>query len=112
MTLLAPDVTLWTDGGEVSPALRPVQGVENVAMWIGGVTRRPCEGVEISAMAVRLVEPNGDPGLVFSAPERVIATLTLELDGQGRIATVHNVANPGKLAGLAAGLEHDMTERL
>ena len=33
----------------------------------------------------------------MSGAGRVIATLTVDLDAEGRIITIHNVANPDKL---------------
>lgn len=106
MQLLAPDVTLWTDGGgKVRQALRPIQGSGKVAPWIMGVMSRPYEGVEIHDMAVQLVDINGGPGIVFSGAGRVIATLTVELDEAGRIVTIHNVANPDKLHAVADGIK-------
>lgn len=105
MQLLAPDVTLWTDGGgKVRQALRPVEGMAKVAAWLAGVTKRPYEGVEITNMTAEVVDINGGPGIVFSAEGRVIATLTVELDADGRIATIHNVANPDKLHAIADGV--------
>jgi RNA polymerase sigma-70 factor (TIGR02957 family) len=105
MELLAPDVTLWTDGGgKVRQALRPVEGMAKVAAWLAGVTKRPYEGVEIADMAAEVVDINGGPGVVFSAAGRVIATLTVDLDADGRIATIHNVANPDKLRAVADGI--------
>ena len=48
MELLAPDVTLWTDGGgKVRQAMRPIIGAEKVARWLAGAASRPYEGVEI-----------------------------------------------------------------
>jgi RNA polymerase sigma-70 factor (ECF subfamily) len=105
MQLLAPDVTLWTDGGgKVRQALRPVEGIAKVAAWLAGVAQRPYEGVEIADMTAEVVDINGGPGIVFSAPGRVIATLTVELDADGHIATIHNVANPDKLHAVADGI--------
>ncbi|OBA69507.1 RNA polymerase subunit sigma-24 [Mycobacterium sp. 1554424.7] len=105
MQLLAPDVTLWTDGGgKVRQALRPVEGMAKVAAWLAGVTKRPYEGVEIADMTAEVVDINGGPGIVFSASGRVIATLTVELDADGRIAVIHNVANPEKLHAVADGV--------
>lgn len=105
MQLLAPDVTLWTDGGgKVRQALRPVEGVAKVAAWLAGVSKRPYEGVEIADMTAEVVDINGGPGVVFSAVGRVIATLTVDLDADGRIATIHNVANPDKLHAVADGV--------
>ncbi|MEJ3658467.1 RNA polymerase sigma-70 factor [Actinomycetes bacterium KLBMP 9759] len=109
MELLAPDVTLWTDGGgKVRQAIRPVEGARRVAAWLVGVAARPYEGVEIHDMAAGLVQINGGPGLVFTGAGRVIATLSVELDVEGRIAAVHNVANPDKLRAMAAGEVHDV----
>ena len=60
MELLAPDVTLWTDGGgKVRQAMRPIIGVEKVARWIAGAISRPYEGVEISDMSAEVVDING-----------------------------------------------------
>jgi RNA polymerase sigma factor (sigma-70 family) len=105
MELLAPEVTLWTDGGgKVRQALRPIEGMDKVAAWLAGVTQRPYEGVEIQDMTVEVVDINGGPGIVFSGAGRVIATLTVDLDANGRIVTVHNVANPDKLRAVADGV--------
>jgi RNA polymerase sigma-70 factor (ECF subfamily) len=107
MELLAPDVTLWTDGGgKVRQAMRPIIGIDKVARWIVGAANRPYEGVEIADMAAEVVEINGGPGIVLSGAGRIIATLTVDLDGDGRIATVHNVANPDKLHAVAEGVRH------
>ncbi|BBZ14668.1 RNA polymerase sigma-70 factor [Mycobacterium branderi] len=105
MELLAPDVTLWTDGGgKVRQALRPILGNDKVAAWIAGTIKRPYEGVEIADMAVEVVDINGGPGIVFTGAGRVIATLTVDLGADGRIVTIHNVANPDKLGAVADGV--------
>ena len=105
MELLAPDVTLWTDGGgKVRQAMRPIVGVEKVVRWLAGAASRPYEGVEIRAMSAEVVEINGAPGVVLSGDGRIIATLTVELDADGRIVTIHNVANPDKLHAIADGV--------
>jgi RNA polymerase sigma-70 factor (TIGR02957 family) len=107
MQLLAPDVTLWTDGGgKVRQATRPVIGAERVAKWFAGVSTRPYEGVLPADMLVEVVDLNGAPGVVFSGNGRVVATLTLDLDETGKIVAIHNVANPDKLAAVAARTVH------
>jgi len=104
MDLLAPEVTLWTDGGgKVRQAMRPIVGAANVARWIAGTSSRPYEGVEIADMTAEVVEINGGPGIVMRGAGRVIATVTVDLDADGRIATVHNVANPDKLRAVGEG---------
>ncbi|MEV4134005.1 RNA polymerase sigma-70 factor [Dactylosporangium sp. NPDC049742] len=101
MQLLAPDVTLWTDGGgKVRQATRPVTGAERVAAWFATLGQQPYQGVQLADMRVDLVEFNGGPGIVFRGAGRVIGTMTLDLDDQGRIAGIYNVANPDKLQAL------------
>lgn len=110
MQLLAPDVTLWTDGGgKVRQAMRPVIGARKVATWFAGVAQRPYEGVALADMAVEVADLNGGPGIVFTGAGRVIATLTLDLDDTGRVAAIHNVANPDKLRAVATRAVHDIT---
>lgn len=105
MQLLAPDVTLWTDGGgKVRQAMRPIIGADKVATWFAAIGTRPYEGVEIADMSVELVELNGGVGVVFAGAGRVIATLTLDLDDTGHIAAIHNVANPDKLGAVTGGV--------
>jgi RNA polymerase sigma-70 factor, ECF subfamily len=109
MQLLAPDVTLWTDGGgKVRQATRPVTGAERVAAWFAGVATRPYEGVLPQEMTAEVVDLNGTPGIVFSGAGRVIATLTFDLDEQGRVVTIHNVANPDKLGAVSARTVHTL----
>lgn len=109
MHLLAPDVTLWTDGGgKVRQAMRPVSGAERVAAWFAGVGTRPYQGVNPADMTVEVVLLNGAPGIVFSGAGRVLATLTLDLDEHGDVVTIHNVANPDKLGAVAARTVHDL----
>jgi RNA polymerase sigma-70 factor (ECF subfamily) len=104
LELMAPDVALWTDGGgKVRQALKPVVGAERVAAWLAGVSRRPYEGVEIAAMTVDIVELNGIPAIVFTGAGRVMSVLSLDLDADGRVAAIHNIANPDKLRTVAAG---------
>jgi RNA polymerase sigma-70 factor (TIGR02957 family) len=107
MQVLAPDVTLWTDGGgKVRQALRPITGAEKVAAWFAAVGRRPYEGVEPAEMRFERVDINGGPGLLFSGAGRVIATVTFEFDADGRITALHNVANPDKLRAVGSGVVH------
>ncbi|WP_317619813.1 RNA polymerase sigma-70 factor [Nonomuraea phyllanthi] len=109
MELLSPDVTLWTDGGgKVRQALRPVVGAQTVAAWFAAIGQVTYQGIEPADMSVRLVEINGGPGVVFSGPDRVIATVTFDFDADGRIATIHNIANPDKLHAIADGTTRDL----
>jgi len=105
MELLAPDVALWTDGGgKVRQAMRPIIGAEKVIRWLAGAASRPYEGVEISDMAPELVDINGAPGILIRGGGRILSTLTVDLDEECRIVTIHNVANPDKLRAIADGV--------
>jgi RNA polymerase sigma-70 factor (TIGR02957 family) len=109
MELLSPDVTLWTDGGgKVRQALRPVVGAQTVAAWFAAIGKVTYQGVEPVDMNTDLVEINGGPGMVFSGLGRVIATVTFDFDADGRITTIHNVANPDKLQAIAEGTTRDV----
>jgi RNA polymerase sigma-70 factor (ECF subfamily) len=59
-------------------------------------------------MNTELVEINGAPGMVFSGLGRVIATVTFDLDADGRIITIHNVANPDKLQAITDRTTRDI----
>ncbi|CAM5637767.1 RNA polymerase sigma-70 factor [Streptomyces viridochromogenes] len=112
MELLAPDVTLWTDGGgKVRQALRPVVGAGTVASWFAAIGTVTYQGVEPGDMKAELVGINGGPGIVFSGPAGVIATVTFDFDADGRITALHNVANPDKLRAVADGTAHDLSSQ-
>ncbi|MCX5411003.1 RNA polymerase sigma-70 factor [Streptomyces sp. NBC_00059] len=112
LELLSPDVTLWTDGGgKVRQALRPVVGAPTVAAWFAAIGTVSYQGVEPSDMRAELVEINGGTGMIFSAPDRVIATVTFDFDAEGRISAIHNVANPDKLGAVGKGTHHSIRTR-
>ncbi|WP_430788922.1 sigma factor-like helix-turn-helix DNA-binding protein [Actinoplanes sp. G11-F43] len=107
MELLAPDVTLWTDGGgKVRQAFRPVTGPDRVGAWFAAFGGRSYEGVAAAGMSAVVAGVNGGSGIVFSGAGRVLATVVLDLDADGRISAIHNVANPGKLTAIASGTVH------
>ncbi|MBP2706159.1 RNA polymerase sigma-70 factor [Microbispora sp. RL4-1S] len=112
MELLAPDVTLWTDGGgKVRQAMRPVVGASTVAGWFAAIGTVAYQGVEPADMAAEIVEINGGPGLMFSGRGRPIATVTFDFGADGHITAIHNVANPDKLQAIVKGTTHDVRTR-
>jgi RNA polymerase sigma-70 factor (ECF subfamily) len=102
MAVLAPDVTMWTDGGgKVRAALRPLLGAEKVAAWLIGAGRRPWRGYELKNMRYEIVELNGEPALVFYGGDEALTAVSVDLDAEGRVSAVYGVANPDKLTRLS-----------
>jgi hypothetical protein len=99
MAVLAPDVTLWADGGgKVSAATRPLHGASNVARWVLGVLAKPqAQGVESALASI-----NGEPGLLATFAGMPAGAVTFSIV-EGRITELRWVVNPDKLAGLASG---------
>ena len=103
MTVLAPDVTLLTDGGgKARAALRPITGNRKVARFLAAIAVRPYRGIDSSAMTLESAEINGSPGTLIMAGDRAIAALTLTVS-DGRITAIQLLANPDKLAAVSAG---------
>ncbi len=102
MTVLAPDVTVLTDGGgKARAALRPITGAAKAARFLAAIASRPYMGVSVADMTPEPAEINGGPGTLIMAGDRVIAALTLTVS-DGRITAVQLLANPDKLAALSA----------
>lgn len=103
MTVLAPDVTLLTDGGgKARAALRPIIGADKVARFLAAISSQPYMGMEISGMSLEVAEINGGPGTLVTAGGQAIAVLTLTVT-DGRIAAIQALLNPDKLSAIAAG---------
>jgi RNA polymerase sigma-70 factor (ECF subfamily) len=110
MEILAPDVTLWTDGGgKVRQALKPVHGAVKVAAWLAGVVSRPYEGVAMEDMTSTLVEANGGPAVLVTGGGRTITLLTVDVDDSGRVTAIHTIANPDKLGQVGGGQAHPLS---
>ncbi|SEG41928.1 RNA polymerase sigma-70 factor, ECF subfamily [Thermomonospora echinospora] len=104
MQVLAPDVTLWSDGGgKVRAARRVIVGADKVGRWLDGVSRQSIGGVRLSGMRIAQADVNGAPGLVFHGPDGPLMAVTVDADDRGRVTEIHVVVNPDKLRALAAG---------
>ncbi|MEV0182708.1 RNA polymerase sigma factor SigJ [Streptomyces sp. NPDC050625] len=99
LRLLAPDVTLWADGGGKATAAgpRPVHGREKVAQVLARGTERAPSGLD-----VRYRRVNGDPSALLFSGDSPFAVLVLDLapDGQ-QVCGIYFLTNPEKLTGLA-----------
>jgi RNA polymerase sigma-70 factor, ECF subfamily len=97
--LLAPDVTVYGDGGGKAPAIRePLVGAERVAKALVGWARLGRE--QLPGLSHRMATVNGDPGLVFEDGQgRTLWVAALEI-ADGVVVAVRSVLNPDKLAHL------------
>lgn len=96
MEMLAPEVTMWTDGGgKVRTAgLRPVSGREKVVRLLAGYAGRASKSLDIR---YRLV--NGDPSTVIFSNDSPYAVIVMDLTPQGdQVRGIYVVTNPDKLA--------------
>lgn len=95
---LAPDATVFGDGGGKAPSVAaPLVGAERVAKaligWGHGALER--------GFTFRAAEVNGEPGIVFYDPGgRAVWVAALEI-ADGVVVTVRSVLNPDKLAHVA-----------
>jgi RNA polymerase sigma-70 factor (ECF subfamily) len=97
LSLLAEDVTLWSDGGgKVHAARRPIHGADGVARFLLGVAAKAPE-----VHTARLAPINGEIGIVTELDGQVTGAVTLEI-AEGRITGIRFVVNPEKLGALAA----------
>lgn len=93
LALFAPDATWTADGGgRVSAATRPIVGAEQIATAVMGF-RHAMHG---PAIALELIEVNGETGLAVVRDGRVFAVLAIATDGE-HIQDVYAVLNPEKL---------------
>lgn len=95
LRMLAPDVTLWGDGGgQAGGGVRPLQGRDKVARLLTALASRSGEDFTIAYRSV-----NGDPSAALFVGDMPYAVIVLDLtpDG-GQVCGIYSVANPDKLA--------------
>lgn len=93
--MLAKDAVLRSDGGgKVHAALKPIVGPDRVARFLLGVAKKTPDAW------AELAEINGEPGALVRTPRGVTGAMTFDVDPEGRIAAIHIVVNPDKLAAL------------
>ncbi|MCL7427651.1 RNA polymerase sigma factor SigJ [Streptomyces sp. YS415] len=102
MEILAPDVTVWSDGGgnRKPSGLRPVHGRDKVVRLLTGHGARP----DVSALHVRYRRVNGDDAAVLFEGDSPFAVMVMDLTPEGdRISGVYIVSNPDKLTHVERG---------
>jgi RNA polymerase sigma-70 factor (ECF subfamily) len=99
VAVLAPDATVYGDGGGKAPAIRaPLAGARRVAKALIGWRRLAVE----EGVTYRPALVNGDEGIVYRWPDgRAAAVQVLEI-ADGVVVAVRTILNPEKLAHLTA----------
>jgi RNA polymerase sigma-70 factor (ECF subfamily) len=96
MEVLAPDVTMVSDGGGFTGAPRiAIHGRERVARAVVVLSARRPHGSRAQVLQV-----NGGPGIIIHAGRTPVLAVTFHLV-KGTIEAVHVVSNPEKLTGVA-----------
>jgi RNA polymerase sigma-70 factor (ECF subfamily) len=108
MSLLAEDVTVWSDsGGKVSGAARhPIQGRDKVARAVIAMLSHAPEGTTLD-----VIEANGLPALLIRINGQIAVVITVEVEGD-LIRAARSIANPDKLAHLHVPPPSDREWRL
>ena len=102
MAVLAPEVTLTSDGGgRARAARRPVTGAAKVARLLLGLVARRKAGLCAPGGRSEPAEINGGPGLLITAGGRAFAAMTWEVSA-GQVTAIHLITNPDKLAAISA----------
>jgi RNA polymerase sigma-70 factor (ECF subfamily) len=99
LEVLAPDVTLWADGGGRVPApRRPMHGADQVARFFTATSEKIPRGT-----AIRPVEANGGPAALIVLDDVPYAVFVLDLSPEDhRVSAIRVVGNPAKLTGVLA----------
>lgn len=96
MEILAPDVTLWNDGGgKVTAARRPLHGPDHVARWLLGVMAKPISaGIRLESAMV-----NGELSLLATLGDYRVGALTYDIRNV-HIENIRFQVNPDKVTAL------------
>jgi RNA polymerase sigma-70 factor (ECF subfamily) len=95
LELLAPEVTVWTDGGGKArmAGLRGVHARDKVARMLAAGSFRPRPGVEVGYRSA-----NGDLAAVLLSDGTPFAVIVLDITPEnGAVAGVYAITNPEKL---------------
>ena len=95
MAVLAPDVVIVSDGGGLAQApRRPVNGSDKVARLLLGITAKATPDLAYSFEVF-----NSRIGIVARKDGTAVSALSFTVV-EGKLSTIHLLANPAKLAGL------------
>ncbi|MBD2777844.1 RNA polymerase sigma-70 factor [Iningainema tapete] len=104
MVLLAKDVTYWSDGGgQVTAALKPLQGAMKVARFLLAIRSK-----WLSTAVAQMIEINGQPGILTLVDGSIHSVTTFDIV-DGYIQFVYTVRNPQKLKPLEEMVFHQVS---
>jgi RNA polymerase sigma-70 factor (ECF subfamily) len=110
LEVLAPDVTLWSDGGgRLGAALRVVRGRDKVARLLATGAPR----YTTADLVIDYAEVNGGPAALMFMGGELLGVVVVDLTEQGdQVRAVYGVFNPYKLTALAGAVrEHPDTTK-
>lgn len=100
LTLLAKDVTFWSDsGGQVAAALKPIQGAIKVARFMLAIQQK-----WLPTASAHLIEINKRSSILIRNGSDIHSVMTFEIM-EGYIQTIYSVRNPEKLKRLSEFVE-------
>lgn len=92
LSLLAQDITLWSDGGgQVAAALKPIHGAMKVARFMLAIRSK-----WLPTSSAHLVEINNQPGILLRTETDIHSVMTFDIV-DGYIQSIYSVRNPEKL---------------
>lgn len=95
LDVLAPGVVLHSDGGgEAKAPLRRMVSATKVAKFMYAIVSGTFTQGDVH---VEWVDVNGHPGLLTSLDGAPISVVTVDVDAEGRIASIYLMAAPSKL---------------
>jgi RNA polymerase sigma-70 factor (ECF subfamily) len=93
-SLLAEDVTIWSDGGgKIAAATRPIHGREAAAKFIAGLVR---QSIKVKTTAEIVILNGRESIVVRNAASKLQTVLILESDGT-HLTALRFIRNPDKL---------------
>jgi RNA polymerase sigma-70 factor, ECF subfamily len=91
LSLLAQDVTFWSDGGgKVVAALKPLFGAMKVARFLLAIRRKSFPWIS------HITEINGQPGIIYVDNNCIQGTISFEII-DNCIQSIYSMRNPDKL---------------
>jgi RNA polymerase sigma-70 factor (ECF subfamily) len=92
LAVLAPDVVFIGDSGGIGRAPRhPIHGADKVARFLLAIRATP-----VPDLRVELADLNAGPAIVISSNNQPMTVFALDVH-DGRVQTIHAIANPNKL---------------